>query len=814
MAQTLIVDVLLPVPVNEPFSYSVTGTADVLSGCRVIVPFGKRKHLTGIILNTHAKKETAFELKEITEILDNRPIVTDKDIQFWQWIADYYMCSIGEVMQAALPGGLLVKTDSILTLNTDYIGIQRFSGNEARIYEWLSANKRGELKQIEKALGIKNTFKSIRNLLDASAIVLEEKLREKYKSKKEVYVRLKAMFKDEEVLDAFFESLKRAPVQEQLLIRYFSIKEETKDAFIPRQMLTSGGRYAAYKALLSKGVFTEHEVEVSRLEETLPVVNPNPLTDWQEEGLQSIRLQFKSKSVVLLKGASASGKTEIYTQLIKEQIEAGKQVLMLVPEISLTTQLSKRFKRVFGANMAIYHSRFNFNKRTELWTNVSGDTSVPFVLGARSALFLPFNNLGLIIIDEEHESSLKQHDPAPRYLARDAAIVLARSNQAKVLLGSATPSVESYHNALNGKYGFTEITQRYGKAISPAVKLVDLNQSYKKKKIKYHFSFELLDEIRSTLALGKQVILFQNRRGYAPIVECRTCGWVQKCKSCDVPMTWHFDKHLMACHYCGKSQRVISTCPSCAEEAIMNKGFGTEKVEAEIKEIFPESIVRRFDADAAGGLKNMEKLLTEFEEGDIDILVGTQMISRGLDFENVAFVGVLNADNLLNFPDFRASERALQMLLQVAGRAGRRSKQGRVLIQTHQAEHPVIQAMLSGQYKTFINTELDERKLFKYPPFNRIVDISIRHYNQKVVRRAASLFAGIIREELGCRVLGPETPGINKIKNLYHERIVVKSENTKELKQLKQVLIKGMKQTLKQSDLPKNIGFVFNVDPV
>lgn len=814
MAQTLIVDVLLPVPVNEPFSYSVTSTANVLTGCRVVVPFGKRKHLTGIILKTHAKKETAFELKEITEILDNRPIVADKDILFWQWIADYYMCSIGEVMQAALPGGLLVKTDSILSINDEYTSNQRLSGNEAKIYEWLTANKKGELKQIEKALGIKNTFKSIRNLLEASAIVLEEQLKERYKTKKEVYVNLKEIFKDEDVLEAFFASLHRAPVQEQLLIRFFGLREETNDDYIPRHLLTSGGHYSAYKALLKKGAFTEHEVEVSRLEEALPVVDPNPLTDWQEEARQSIKQQFINKSVVLLKGASASGKTEIYTQLIKEQIAAGQQVLMLVPEISLTTQLSKRLKRVFGANMAIYHSRFNFNKRTELWTNISGNTSVPFVLGARSALFLPFKKLGLIIIDEEHESSLKQHDPAPRYLARDSAIVLAGLNQAKVLLGSATPSVESYHNALGGKYGFTEITKRYGDAISPAVKLVDLNQSYKKKKIKYHFSFELLNEITATLEQGKQVILFQNRRGYAPIVECRTCGWVQKCKSCDVPMTWHFDKHLMACHYCGKSQRVISNCPSCAEEAIMNKGFGTEKVEAEIKELFPESIVRRFDADAVGGLKKMEKLLTEFEEGDIDILVGTQMISRGLDFENVAFVGVLNADNLLNFPDFRASERALQMLLQVAGRAGRRSEQGRVLIQTHQPEHPVIQAMLSDQYKTFINTELVERKLFKYPPYNRMVDISIRHYNQKVVRRAASLFAGIIKKELGFRVLGPETPGINKIKNLYHERILVKSENTKELKQLKQVLIKGMKQTLKQNDLPKNIGFVFNVDPV
>ncbi|MFC0877002.1 primosomal protein N' [Saccharicrinis sp. FJH2] len=813
MNHNYIVDVLIPVPVNEPFSYLISEKPDNLIGCRVIVPFGKRKHITGIIIGIKTENETNYTLKEVTELLDELPVISLNDLKFWQWIASYYMCTIGEVMLAALPGGLLVESNSILTLNHDFESDTRFEGNEAKIYEWLTANKKGELKKIEKSLGIKNTFHSVKKLLDSSAVVLEENVKERYKTKTETFVTVADMFKDDDVLEAFFSSLSRAPVQEQLLISYYSLSEEENDPFVPRQQLTKGGRYTAYKALLKKGAFVEHEIEISRLEEKIPVVEPNPLTPWQTEAFNSVKSQFEDKSVVLLKGASASGKTEIYIHLIKEQIEQGKQVLMLVPEISLTTQLSKRLKRVFGSQMAIFHSKFNFDKRTELWKRISKDSPVSLVLGARSALFLPFENLGLIIIDEEHERSLKQQDPAPRYLARDAAVMLADMLKAKVLLGSATPSVESIHNAQTGKYGFTELTQRFGNATAPEIKIVDLTQSYKKKKIRHHFSYELIDAMKESLEAGKQIILFQNRRGYAPIIECRACGWVQKCKSCDVPMTWHFDKHLMGCHYCGSTRNVIRVCPSCGEEALMNKGFGTEKVEEEIKAIFPDAITKRFDADTTGGLKKMEKLLSEFEEGEIDILVGTQMISRGLDFDNVGLVGVLNADNLLNFPEFRASERALQMLIQVSGRAGRRAEQGKVLIQTHQPDHPVIRTLTNGEFMAFIESELEERQLFKYPPFNRVIDVVLRHSNQEVLHHAAQTFAQIIRKDLGARILGPEVPAISKIKGMYQERILVKSQNPGELKRIKNVLSEGMHLTLKQNNIPQTIKFIFDVDP-
>ena len=813
MDQNYIVDVLIPVPVNEPFSYLISEHPEKMLGCRVVVPFGKRKHITGIIIGIKEKNDTEYTLKEVTEILDDKPVVSSTDLKFWRWIADYYMCTIGEVMLAALPGGLLVESNSILTLNHDFESEIRFEGNEAKIFEWLTANKKGELKQIEKYLGIKNTFHSLRKLLDSSAVVLEEKVRERYKTKTETFVSIADMFKNEDLLEAFFSTLSRAPVQEQLLISYFSLSEEENDPFVPRQQLTKGGRYTAYKALLKKGAFVEHEIEISRLEDIIPVVDPNPLTSWQTDALASIKSQFEDKSVVLLKGASASGKTEIYIHLIKEQIEKGKQVLMLVPEISLTTQLSKRLKRVFGAQMSIYHSKFNFDKRTELWKRISKDSPVSLVLGARSALFLPFRDPGLIIIDEEHERSLKQQDPAPRYLARDAAVMLADMQHSKVLLGSATPSVESLYNVQTGKYGFTELNQRFGDALEPDIKIIDLTQSYKKKKLKYHFSYELLDEMKESLNAGKQIILFQNRRGYAPIIECRACGWVQKCQNCDVPMTWHFDKHLMGCHYCGSTRNVIRMCPSCGEEALMNKGFGTEKVEEEIHEIFPDAIVKRFDADTTGGLKKMEKLLSEFEDREIDILIGTQMISRGLDFDNVGLVGVLNADNLLNFPEFRASERALQMLIQVSGRAGRRSEQGKVIIQTHQPDHPVIRTLMTGEFKSFTETELEERKLFKYPPFNRVIDVIIRHANQQVLHQASLRFAQIIRRDLNIRVLGPEVPAIGRIKGLYQERILIKAQSPGELKWIKNVLSGGMRLTLKQKDIPQSIKFIFDVDP-
>lgn len=813
MSEPNIVDVILPVPFGETFSYILPSNWSVRSGCRVVVPFGARKHVTGIIVGVNQKPNPDFSLKEITEVLDVVPIVSVLDIKFWRWIADYYMCSLGEVMHAALPGGLMVESNSIVILNEDYNGGVRFEGAEAKIFEWISANKKGELKTISKALGIKNTFKALKSLLDCSAIFLDDNIKHKYRAKTEVFVSLATLFNDDEVLNAFINGLKRAPKQEELLMLYFQLREDNGDAYIPRHLLTKAGNYATYKSLLKKQVFVEHEVEVSRLEELIPLTKTHALTSWQNEALTNIKQQFEEKSVVLLKGASASGKTEIYIHLIQEQISQGKQVLFLVPEISLTTQLSKRLKRVFGSGLAIFHSKYDYNKRTELWKTASVESNVSIVLGARSALFIPFKNLGLIIIDEEHERSLKQQEPSPRYHAKDSAIMLAEMNNAKVLLGSATPSIESLYNAKSNKFGFVELTKRFGNSIEPAIQIIDMHAAYKKRKLKHHFSFELLDEIKSTLDDNKQVIIFHNRRGYAPVVECKACAWVQKCHQCDVAMTWHIGKQSMSCHYCGSKRSVSNICNNCGEETLINKGFGTEKVEDELREFFPDASIERFDADTTSGVRKMEKLLDDFEEGNTDILIGTQMISRGLDFDNVGLVGVLNADNLFNFPEFRASERAWQMLTQVAGRAGRRETQGSVIIQTHNPEHPVIKALTSNNVAQFVSDELEEREAFRYPPFNRLIDISLRHTDKQVLHRSAQTYASKIRSYLGGRVLGPEVPGINRIKGSYIEKILIKSENRNELKWIKEVLFDVLQRSKAAKEMPQAVRFNFDVDP-
>ena len=759
------------------------------------------------------KPSDDYIIREISEILDCQPLVSQKDLQFWQWMADYYMCSIGEVMKAALPGNLMVDNNSILSLNSNYSGQTKLTGNEAKIYEWLSVNKTGELTKIEKSLGIKNSFKVIHRLLEIKAIEVEDRISHKYSPKTETFVSLASLYRDEDVLNAFFETLKRAPKQEALLIKYFELCDEENDTYILRKHFSLKGNYGIYRALAKKGVFVEKEVEVSRLEEDLPTVEPNELSEKQQKAKEHILNAFKNKQVALLKGATASGKTEIYIQIIQEYINRGEQVLYLVPEISLTTQLSRRLKRVFGSKMAIFHSRYNPLRRAELWQSISQNNHVQLVLGARSAVFMPFKNLGLIVIDEEHERSLKQHDPSPRYHARDAAIMLAGIKNSKVLLGSSTPSLESWHNATSNKYALVELQERFNKSPEPDLQIIDMHAAYKKRKLKYHFSYELLDEMTRTLQSNAQVIIFQNRRGYAPVVECRNCGWVQKCHQCDVPLTWHFDKHLMGCHYCGHTKRVINTCPECGEEALMNKGAGTEKIEQELEELFPDASIKRFDADTAGGLTKMEKTIQAFEDGDIDILIGTQMVSRGLDFNNVQLVGVLNADNLFNFPDFRASERGWQMLMQVAGRSGRRKEQGKVIIQTHQPAHPVIKSVLLKSAEQLFEIELQERRMFKYPPFNRIIDIYLKHPNQNVVERCAMLYATTIRTELNERVLGPEAPGINKIKNWYQQRILIKATTSAELPHIKQYLLKCMEHLIKTKKIPASLRFHFDVDP-
>lgn len=814
MNQPLLVEILLPVPFGSTFSYRLLPEqmADNLVGCRVVVPFGKQKFLTGIVTGFTENPDESLAIRNVIEVLDSQPVVSADDLAFWFWMASYYMCTPGEVMAAALPSGMMVESQSILTIRADYEGEVRFEGESAAIYRWLMANKNAEIKEIEKSLGLKNGLKSVKVLLESGAVVVDDSAQLRYTPKTETYVTINPVYADDEVMESLLESLKRAPKQEAIVLECYRLQQEFPGEKTERSRLIKQFGNTPYKALTKKKVLLEHEVEVSRLAGDVRATPPAELTDWQKVALEETDRRFEKFSVVLLKGPAASGKTEVYIHLIQNAIAQGKQVLYLVPEIALTTQLGKRLKRVFGNKLAIYHSRFNPNVRAEVWQKTLQNNEIKVVVGARSALFVPFGNLGLVIVDEEHERSLKQQDPAPRYHARDAAIMLAKRSNAPVLLGSATPSVETLQNVYSGKFGMVEMTRRFGDAPEPTVQIVDLTESYKKSKLKYHFSFEMLDAITETLARGEQVILFQNRRGYAPVVTCKNCGWVQKCSRCDVSLTWHYDKNLMGCHYCGLTRRVTNICPECGSEAVVDKGAGTEKIEQEICTLFPEAQVMRMDMDTAAGQRKLENILSDFENGSIDILIGTQMIARGLDFANVGFVGVLNADNLFHFPEFRASERAWQMLSQVAGRAGRRDKQGRVIIQTHSSEHPVIDAV-NGNVNGFIENEIQERKIFKYPPFNRIIHITLRHAKNEVVLNAAREYAQALRRLLSHRVLGPESPLSNRLKGLYLQQILVKSASNNELTHIKLQLTSTLAALVKEKKIPSSVQVVFDVDP-
>jgi primosomal protein N' (replication factor Y) (superfamily II helicase) len=814
MSQPSIVEIVLPVPFGNTFSYQLLPEhrTENLVGCRVVVPFGNQKFLTGIVTGFTDLPDETIVLRDVIEILDNKPVVTSGDIDFWFWMASYYMCTPGEVMAAALPSGMMVENRSILSIRPDYKGEHRFEGESADIFRWLMANPNAEFKEIEKGLGLKNGLKSVKILMEADAIMVDDSAQVRYAPKTETFVTINPVYADDEVMESLIESLRRAPKQEAIVLECYRLQQEFPNEKTERARLIKQFGNAPYKALTKKKVLLEHEVEISRLTEELQEVPAAILTPWQNEALQKINDEFKKQSVVLLKGPAASGKTEVYIHLIQQVIAAGKQVLYLVPEIALTTQLGKRLKRVFGNSLAIYHSRFNRNLRAEVWQKTAENNEIKVVVGARSALFVPFGNLGLIIVDEEHERSLKQQEPAPRYHARDAAIMLATRANAPVLLGSATPSVETMQNVFTGKFGMVEMTRRFGDAPEPLLQIVDLTESYKKNKLRYHFSYEMIDSITETLAKGEQIILFQNRRGFAPVVTCKSCGWVQKCRRCDVSLTWHYDKNLMGCHYCGLTQHVTNICPSCGSEAVVDKGAGTEKIEQEIRTLFPEAQVMRMDMDTAAGQRKLEAIISDFENGLVDILIGTQMIARGLDFANVGFVGVLNADNLFHFPEFRASERAWQMLTQVAGRAGRRDKQGRVIIQTHSAEHPVIRAV-SGDTSTFIDNEIQERKLFKYPPFNRIIHISLRHTNNDVVLRAASEYANTLRRFLSHRVLGPESPLSNRLKGMYIQQILVKAASNNELSGIKSQLTSSLNTLIKEKKIPSSVQVIFDVDP-
>ncbi len=751
------IEVILPVPLSDTYTYFVPESLQnqITPGVLVLVEFGKNKHYSGLVSYIHQVDRTSsFEIKSIIAVESQQSILRRPQLRFWEWIAHYYLCTLGEVYKAVLPSG----------------------------FRFESANN--------------------------------------YKEKSESFVRLAPLYiQEQERLSEVFETLKKAPKQEHLLLAYIECSQlfvpgEKKEISRHELLNKSQSSDAALNGLVQKGILEIYEKNISRLHVfENEVVEPNVLNEKQHTAYTDLLFQFREKNVCLLHGITSSGKTEIYIHLINETLKLGKQALFLLPEIALTTQITQRLKAVFGNKLGIYHSKINDNERVEIWNNLLDDEGYQVILGVRSSVFLPFRELGLIIVDEEHETSYKQQDPAPRYHARNAAIVLASMHGAKVVLGSATPSIESFYNAQTGKYGYVSLDQRYEAPALPEITLVDVKELRRKKRMKGLFSPKLTAAINQKLETGEQVILFQNRRGFAPMIQCKTCDWIPRCSCCDVSLTLHKRTNRMVCHYCGNTYPIPPACPDCSNDDLTPKGFGTEKVEDELAVIFPDIAIGRLDTDTTRNQTGYQKIIHDFETGRTQVLVGTQMVSKGLDFEKVGLVGILNADSMMNFPDFRSHERAFQLMSQVAGRAGRRKTRGTVIIQTSHPEHPLIQAVQRNDYLGMYNSQMEERQLFKYPPFYRLIEVTIKHKQEPVANKMAQTLATLLRASLGSRVLGPDKPTIGRIQNYFLKKILLKIEVSASLEHLHSILSTAQQEILSLSDYKYGI-IQYNVDPV
>lgn len=816
------IDVILPLPLKASFTYAVPvdWSEQIRIGMRVVVPFGKKKMYTAIvsIIHTH-KPELPYEIKEIICLLDAEPILRYPQLKFWEWISSYYMACMGEVYQAAVPAGMKLESETLVCINPDFEAEAVLNDKEQRILDALSDGRPCTVEMLNKATEINSVLPTLKLLLEKNAIEVSESLTEKFRIKTESFVRLNDKCEDEAVLRSVFDELNRAKKQLDLLMNYIELSKYLQPAkrkeVAKKELLDkSGTSVAVLNGLVEKGIFEIYKKEISRLDiNTSEVQEVFPLNSSQQIALQEINTQFFDKQVVLLHGITSSGKTEIYIHLIKNAIEQGLQVLYLVPEIALTTQLTSRLKRVFGNKLGVYHSKFSDAERVEIWNNVLNDKTYDVIIGVRSSVFLPFRKLGLVIVDEEHETSYKQFDPSPRYHARNASIVLASMHGAKTLLGTATPSIESYYNACVGKYGLVQLDKRHADMELPEFLVVDTKEAYHKKRMEGHFSDQLLANIKKALENKEQIILFQNRRGYAPYTECKACTYVPKCKNCDVSLTVHKVFNTLTCHYCGYSEPIPNLCPACKTPGLHTKGFGTEKIEDEIKLLFPDARVSRMDMDTTRSKKAYEKLIADFEQYKVDILIGTQMVTKGLDFERVSIVGILNADNMLNFPDFRAHERAFQLMAQVSGRAGRKYKRGLVILQTTFPSHSVIGQVLQNDYLAMYNVQSVERMEFKYPPFFRLIQISLRHKDVQVVKQAAFEMGKRLRAVFGARLLGPVDPPIGRIQNLYIKQLILKIENEASPVKAKEIL-NAVSDSILQESKFKSVRIGLDVDPM
>lgn len=810
------IDVIIPIPLPKLFTYSITASeADFLNeGMRVSVPFGKSKIYTGIVCKIHNQAPTVYEAKEIHQILDETPIVNNMQLQLWQWISKYYMCTLGDVMRAALPSAFILESETVITKQKKQIDESVLKDDEFLVYEALHHQSSLKIQDISNILDKKNVLPVIKRLIENEAITIEEEVYEKYKPKLVRYVKLHTNFSSETALQKLLDDLSRAPKQRDVVMTLFSLSAKTKKPVkVSDLSLESAASNAIIKALIDKEILEEYHIQTDRVQYVGDENEASKnLNTHQISALSAIKKSFEAHQVTLLHGVTSSGKTEIYVKLIEGAINKGKQVLYLLPEIALTTQLVSRLQNYFGEQVAIFHSKYSVHERVEVWNNVLNNSKkAQIVLGARSSIFLPFSNLGLIVVDEEHEQSFKQFDPAPRYHARDTAVVLGNMHQAKVLLGSATPSLESYFNAKQNKYGFVELMHRFNDVLMPDIELVDIKDKLKKKRMKGHFSDRLIEEMTETLKAGQQVILFQNRRGFSPIIECKTCGHSPQCPNCDVSLTYHQYRNQLRCHYCGYNAAMLQDCQACGSQDLDNKGFGTEQIEEEVKLLFPDYKVARMDLDTTRGKYGYEKIITALEQQEIDILVGTQMLTKGLDFRNVKLVGIMNADNMLNFPDFRAHERSFQLMLQVSGRAGRTDERGKVLIQTYNPHHNILQQVSTNNYLEMFKEQMDDRYNYKYPPIFKQIKITLKHKDYKRVDDASIWFAKSLRQFFKEHVLGPESPPIGRIRNQFYKNILVKIPKQQSLGKTKEAIIKINNSFLSIKDF-RSVKVILNVD--
>ena len=817
-------EIIVPLPLYGTYTYrippEIQGAVQV--GSRVLVQFGKKKFYTGLISSLHNETPT-YEVKDIVSVLDPKPLVKYPQLKLWNWISEYYLCSVGEVYKAAVPTGLKPESETMISLNEEFgtpEGV-KLTERQAMVVMLLEEKKRLRISDIEKELKMKNVTQIAGSMLDMGIIHIDEKIVERYHAKSETYIELNIERGDQEGLKEFFDKTHRSQYQEKALICWLDLSgwmqsnRPLLDVTRKQLLDLSGISAGILRSMIEKGIFRQEKRSINRFNGNDSVKRQElaTLSPQQQRACQEITEQLRSRQSVLLHGVTGSGKTEVYTHLIDHVLKTGNQVLYLVPEISLTTQLTDRLRKVFGDRLLVYHSKFSDSERVDIWKRLLESNEPMVVLGVRSSVFLPFGRLGLVIVDEEHESSYKQYDPAPRYNARDTAMVLASMHGAKVVLGSATPSIETYYKATTGKYGLVTLSERYEGAVLPEVEIIDMREQRKKKQNIGTLSSPLIQEMRGALSDNKQVILFQNRRGFAPVVVCQQCGWTPKCENCDVSQIYHKYNNMLKCHYCGYTRALPTVCPACGLNGIEVYGYGTERIAEEVGKNFPEARISRMDLDTTRNKDAYQDIIEDFAAHRTDILVGTQMVSKGLDFGEVRMAGVINADTLLNFPDFRSNERAYNMLEQVAGRAGRRKEKGKVLIQTTNPKENVLEYVKAHNYSNYYQNEIAERERYAYPPFTKIINIYLRNKDGNMVDRAAVIYAKKLREVFGTRVLGPEKPFVGRIALWYIQSIMLKIEAGASMSKVKQILRQIYEQAAAWSEF-KSTQIYYDVDPV